>query len=65
MMAQKGMDHASRRKKYCVAMEQGIRRDGKKSASRGRKKGFLERETRSCEAENYELVLLTKEWRGF
>lgn len=62
MTTHEGMDHASRRKKYCVAMEQGMRRDGKNSASRGRKKGFLERKTMSFGAENYELVLLTKEW---
>lgn len=47
MMAEKGMDHASRRKKYCVAMEQGIRRDGK-SLHREAEKGLFR-------AGNYEL----------
>ena len=65
MTPHEGMDHASRRKKYCVAREEMLRRDGTGNASRCRKKGFLERKTMSCGAENYELVLLTKEWRGF
>ena len=47
MTPHEGMDHASRRKKYCVAMEKGMHRDGKNNASRGRKKGFFR-------AENYE-----------
>ena len=69
MMAKKGLNDVSRGDGSCVATEEILRRDGtrnasrrKKAASRGRKKGFLERKTMSFGAENYELVLLTKEW---
>ena len=47
MMPHEGMDHASRGKKCCVATERGMHRDAEK-------KGFLERKTMSCGAENYE-----------
>jgi len=38
----------------CIAREEMLRRDGTGDASRCRKKGFLERKTMSCGAENYE-----------
>jgi len=38
----------------CIATEEMLRRDGTGNASRCRKKGFLERETMSFGAENYE-----------
>jgi len=54
MMAEKGlndgsrggMDHASRRKKYCIATERGMHRDAEK--------GLFRAETMSCGAESYE-----------
>ena len=58
-MPHEGMDHASRRTEKCITREEYFHHDGKKSASRGRKKGFLERKTMSCGAENYGLVFLT------
>ena len=54
MMPHEEMDHASRGKKYCIATEEMLRRDGTGNASRCRKKGFLERKTMSCGAESYE-----------
>ena len=38
----------------CITTGDIFHRDGKNNASRGRKKGFLERETMSFGAENYE-----------
>ena len=54
IMHREGRNIASRGKKYCVAREEMLRRDGTGNASRCRKKGFLERKTMSCGAENYE-----------
>ena len=57
-MHRDGMRNASRGKKIFITME-------KISLARQKKKAFKSRKTMSCGAENYELVLLTKEWRGF
>lgn len=40
MMAEKGLMTPHEGDGSCVAMEQGMRRDGKNSASQGRKKAF-------------------------
>ena len=57
MMAHEGIDHASRRNEKCITREEYFHHDGKKSASRGRKKGFKSRKTMSCGAENYGLLV--------
>ena len=54
MMAGKGLNDASRGDGSCIAREEILHRDGTGNASRCRKKGFLERETMSFGAENYE-----------
>ena len=54
MMAKKRLNDGSRGDGSCIAREEILRRDGTGNASRCRKKGFLERKTMSCGAENYE-----------
>ena len=47
MMPHEGMDHASRGNEKCITREENFHHDGKNSASRDRKKGFLEQKAMS------------------
>lgn len=40
MTPHEGVDHASRGKKYCIAMEQGMRHDGKNLHREAEKRAF-------------------------